>query len=362
LDRKALPEPESAAGEYRGPQTVWETEICAAFAEVLGIERIGLDDNFFEHGGNSLVATKLAARLSAALAVQVPVMSLFTAPTPAELIAELEARAAGRFDAGAAFDVVLPLRPSGAAEPLFCVHPIGGIAWSFAGLAAHLGQDRPIYGLQSPVLGSDEALPESIEDWARRYVKEIRVIQPEGPYHLLGWSLGGVIAHAMAVQLQNEGEQVALLAMMDSHLIAMDGEIETLPLAELLGGLLGGHAGELGLDADVDVARLAERLARLPEPFASFGADRIARVLDAGIRSAALIGAYRARPFVGDLVYFTAAHDDPTGSAGVATWADAVVGTVHNHPVEASHWRLTTDPALARIGKVLSETWHRRSI
>ncbi|WUI70060.1 amino acid adenylation domain-containing protein [Nocardia sp. NBC_00403] len=361
LDRKALPEPESTVRAYRAPVTEWETLACHAFAEVLGVERIGLDDNFFELGGNSLVATKLAARLGAALAQQVPVMLLFTGPTPAELVAQLQARGVGRLDIGAAFDVMLPLRRSGTAAPLFCIHPIGGIAWSFAGLAAHLDRDRPIYGLQSPVLGSDEALPDSIDDWARRYVKEVRAVQPEGPYHLLGWSLGGVLAHAMAVQLQSEGQQVALLAMMDSHLVATHATA-AVPIAELLGGLLGGQATDLSLGADVDVTELARRLADLPEPFASFGAERIARVLEAGIRSATFIGAYRARPFVGDVVYFTAAHDDATGSAGAGTWVDAVSGAVHNYPVQSTHWRMTTDSALTEIGTVLGAVLPRSAV
>jgi thioesterase domain-containing protein len=242
---------------------------------------------------------------------------------------------------------------------LFCVHPIGGISWSFAGLAAHHDADRPIYGLQSPALRADEDLPDSIEEWARRYVKEIRSVQPEGPYHLLGWSLGGVLAHAIAVQLQEEGEAIALLAMMDSYLESMVEQTEVeptaVPLAELLGGLLGGQATDLDLDGDIDVHRLAERLAGLPEPFGSFGPDRIARVLDAAVLSDALTARYRARRFAGDLVYFTAAVTERTGVAGVDTWTGAVVGTVRDFAVQETHWRMTTDSALARIGSVLTE-------
>jgi hypothetical protein len=214
LDRKALPAPEFVGSAvFRAPSTPGEQAISRVFAELLGVERVGLDDSFFELGGNSLLATQVAARLGAELGEKVPVVWLFTAPTPAGLAAQLDNRRSGHIDPEAAFDVLLPLRPSGSAEPLFCVHPLGGIAWSFAGLAAHLDADRPIYGLQSPALSSDSSsLPDSIEDWAHRYVKAIRTVQPQGPYHLLGWSLGGVLAHAMAVQLQSEGEQVALLA------------------------------------------------------------------------------------------------------------------------------------------------------
>ncbi len=359
LDRAALPEPELGTRAFRAPTTALETMVCEIFADVLRLDRIGLDDNFFELGGNSLIATKLTARLSEAMAETIPVMWAFTAPTPAGIVAELRARGAAGAGTDAAFDVLLPLRVSGTAEPLFCIHPIGGIAWSFAGLAAHLDADRPIYGLQSPALSSADALPDSIEDWARHYVKHVREVQPEGPYHLLGWSLGGVLAHAMAVQLQDEGAQVALLGMMDSRLLdigagsKLAGVKVTVP--ELLGGLLGPRAAEFGLDETVELSELAQRLSTLPEPFASFGAARIERVVAAAIDSAALDAAYRARSFDGDVVYFTAAHDDPTGSVCAATWTAAVTGTVHNHPVATTHWRMTTDAALRRIAEVLHE-------
>ncbi|WP_225727963.1 non-ribosomal peptide synthase/polyketide synthase [Nocardia sp. JCM 34519.1] len=348
LDRKALPEPEFQQATFQPPTTALETTVCAAFAEELGRERIGLTDNFFELGGNSLIATRLAVRLGSALGERIPVMWLFSAPTPAALVAQLSAGQAGRFATESAFDVLLALRPSGSLAPLFCVHPIGGVSWSFAGLAAYL-DDRPIYGLQSPALTSPGAVPDSIEDWAARYVAEIRAVQPDGPYHLLGWSLGGVLAHAMAVRLQDAGAEVALLAVMDSYLDA--AEASDVPVAELLGGLLGADAAAVDLPADPTRAELA---AALPEPFASFGAERIESVLDAAVRSAALADAYRPRLFHGDLVYFTAALDDPTGMRGASTWTAAVDGAIDNHRIPETHWRMTTAAALSRIGAVLN--------
>ncbi|NNH70511.1 non-ribosomal peptide synthetase [Nocardia uniformis] len=359
LDRAALPSPTLATRAYRAPATTLEITVCGVFADVLCLERIGLDDNFFELGGNSLLATKLVARLGEAVAATVPVMRVFTAPTPAGMVGELCMPGVETTGPDAAFDVMLPLRTcdTGTAAPLFCIHPISGVAWSFAGLAAHLDPDRPLYGLQSPVLSSAATLPDSIEDWARLYAKHIREIQPSGPYHLLGWSLGGVLAHAIAVQLQDDGDQVALLGMMDSRLRTADAPVagSTVTVPELLGGLLGGRAAEFGLDETVDLPGLAQRLSCLPEPFASFGAARIERVVDAAIMSAALDAAYRPRPFDGDLVYFTAAQDDPSCSANARTWVTAVTGSVHNHPVAATHWRMTTDAALRRVAAVLRE-------
>ncbi|MET8875709.1 non-ribosomal peptide synthase/polyketide synthase [Nocardia sp. NPDC004604] len=354
VDRTALPRPELGAREFRAPETELEQLVCTAFAEVLAAERIDMDDNFFERGGNSLLATRLSTQLSSALAEQIPVVWLFAAPTPADLITQLELHRSGRgrVDAQAAFDVLLPLRPGGSREPLFCIHPVGGVAWSFAGLAAHIDPERAIYGIQSPVLNSTAALPDSIENWAGHYVREIRAVQPEGPYHLLGWSLGGVLAHAVANQLQDQGQQVAILAMMDSSLHVTVDETATVPVADLLGGLLGEQADET--DTELDRTQLARRIADLPEPFASFGFDRLGRVLDAGTHSLELITRYRPRPYKGNLVYFTAALDDPTGATGAASWSDAIDGTVHNHAVQASHWRMTSESALARIGHVLT--------
>ncbi|MEU1428767.1 non-ribosomal peptide synthase/polyketide synthase [Nocardia sp. NPDC005746] len=365
LDRRALPAPEFAAREFRAPATELETTVCAAFAEVLGVERVGLDDSFFELGGTSLVAARLASRLGELLGTTVPVLLLFTAFTPGELARELDA--ASGADPEAALDVLLPLRREGSAEPLFCIHPVGGISWSFAGLAAHLDADRPIYGLQSPALKADGVLPDSIEDWAAEYVAAIRAVQPSGPYHLLGWSLGGVLAHAVAVRLQGEGEQVATLAMLDSHLApAGAGPVSTdaalAEVRELLGSLLGDRAGDLDLEAVTTPADLAARVVALPDQGdgwspASLGEDRIARILASSLRSMELAQAYRPGRFHGDLTYFTAALEEPA-AAGAAGWTAAVDGAVRDHAVPETHWQMTSPTALALIARSLNALWH----
>ncbi|MBF6301929.1 amino acid adenylation domain-containing protein, partial [Nocardia amamiensis] len=361
LDRRALPAPQFQEREFRAPATPVEQIVAAAFAEVLGVDRFGMDDNFFEHGGNSLIAAKLTTRLSGALGVKVPVMRVFTAPTPAGLVADLARRAGGRVETEAAFDMLLPLRPAGSAAPLFCVHPVSGISWSYAGLAAYLDPDRPLYGVQTPVLAAEAVMPDSIEDWAARYVELIRSVQPQGPYHLLGWSFGGVIAHEMAVQLQREGETVALLAVMDSYMADPPGtptsDAGQVPVAELIGGLLGEAAGDLGNVAELDWAALPEMFTELPEPFASFGADRVTRILDAAVHSVALRTAYRPPVYRGDVIYFTAALDDPTGCVGASIWSEIVDGTVYNHAVSTTHWRMTVASGLAQIADVLTKAW-----
>ncbi len=349
LDRRALPAPPHRTREFRAPRTESETVVCRVFAQVLELERIGLDDNFFELGGTSLLAATLATRLSTALGRRVPVPALFTASTPAALADELAAGPG--IDPESAFDILLPLRREGVGEPLFCVHPVGGIAWSFAGLAASV--DRPLYGLQSPALREQE-LPGDIEQWARRYVDAIRSVQPDGPYHLLGWSLGGVLAHAVAVRLQDEGDEVALLAVMDSRLGEVD-DSEPVALPELVGGLLGEDAAEFG---DLDAADVTTLVGRLPEPFAALGPDRITAILDAALRSVELATRYRPARYRGDLTYFVAARDESSEPAA-ETWSAAVTGSIRLHRLPATHWRMTSAAALRRIGAVLTDIGNR---
>ncbi|KAF0846967.1 amino acid adenylation domain-containing protein [Nocardia caishijiensis] len=343
LDRDALPAPTFTARAHRAPVGAVEQAVCAVYADVLRLDRVGMDEHFFELGGTSLLATRLATQLSEALAAAVPVTWIFTAPTPAGILTALRAAGTDSTGSDTAFDILLPLRTGGQGEPLFCVHPVSGLAWSFSGLTAHL--DRPVYGLQSPALSSADPLPDSIEQWALLYLKHLRAVQPEGPYHLLGWSLGGVIAHAMAVQLQEDGEQVALLGMLDSRLTSASPATATdVTAADLLGGFAG--AGD-----ELDARALAHRLCAISAPDLPVDEARVDRIIDGAATSITLDAAYRPRTFDGTLTYFTAT-DDPTGSTGAASWTDAVTA-IDNHPIPATHWHMTDPDALTEIARIL---------
>ncbi|MBE7162268.1 MAG: amino acid adenylation domain-containing protein, partial [Williamsia herbipolensis] len=186
-----------------------ETErwIATVFADVVGASAMAVTDNFFDVGGTSLSAARAVARLRRqGVAVELP--WVFSDPTPRALAARVASGAGGG-------RVLLTLRGEGSGPPLFCVHPAGGLAWMYGGLAPFL-PDRPVHALQDPAVVAAEPAPESIEDYAQRYVAEIRAVQPHGPYHLLGWSLGGHIAHAMAEQLEAAEEEVAVLGLLDT--------------------------------------------------------------------------------------------------------------------------------------------------
>src|SRR6185312_7441673 len=213
LDRAALPAPEfGSAGAGRVPRTPQEQLLAELFAEVLGLAMVGVEDDFFDLGGHSLLVTRLIARIRATLGVELGIRTLFEAPTPARVAARLDMD-----DSGDAFDVMLPLRSQGCRSPLFCMHPGVGISWCYSGLMKYLGSDYPIYGVQARSLARPEPLPTSVEQMAADYVDQIRMVQPEGPYFLLGWSFGGAPACAVATELQRRGEQVAFLAILDAY-------------------------------------------------------------------------------------------------------------------------------------------------
>ncbi|MEU2126069.1 amino acid adenylation domain-containing protein [Nocardia niwae] len=365
LDRKALPEPRLVARPYRAPGTPLERTVLEVFDAVLepgAGQRVGMDDDFFDLGGTSLVATRAVSRLRALTGAEVRVQWFFTDPTPAALAARILAALADDHDydqdSNAALGVLLPIRTMvphdvAAAQPLFCLHPMYGLSWCYAGLARYVAASTPIFGLQSPALTEDGYLPRSLAEMAHRYVAEIRAVQPHGPYRLLGWSLGGVLAHAVATQLQAAGEEIGLLTMLDSH-PDIDVTDFRAAIREALAEL--GIGADALLPGDGDVHDLSEEAlaalhATIPPDMAVLTPERVRRIYRSAVRSAELIAEHRPEVFRGRLDYFSAAGHD-TAADG---WQPYVDGRVDDHPVGVPHDQMTAPEALAQIGPRLSE-------
>ena len=168
---------------------------------MLGVERVGIDDNFFDLGGHSLLAIRLISRIRASMDAEISLRSLFEAPTVEDLAKRLIRGRPALSD----FETLLPIRPSGTKLPLFCIHDAGGFSWPYSKLIRHIPPEHPIYGLQARNLTQRAMRPRSIDEMAEDYVSLIRKVQPAGPYNLLGWSFGGLVAHAIATQLQEAG-------------------------------------------------------------------------------------------------------------------------------------------------------------
>ncbi len=216
IDRNALPAPDPSRPElednFVAPRNAIEAKIARVWCEILGLERVGIHDNFFDLGGHSLLAARLAAKIEKKLGRELALAAIFRAPTVAELAEMFQPR---KRRSKRPFPSLVAVQPKGTRPPFFCVHAIGGIVY-YRGLALALGPDQPFYGLQAQGLDGKRRPYETVEEMAAHYVREIREFQPEGPYHLGGYSFGGRVAFEMARQLRAQGQRTALLALFDT--------------------------------------------------------------------------------------------------------------------------------------------------
>ncbi len=217
VDRRALPEPDHArptlTRKYASPRDAVELELCRIWESVLGVEPVGIEDNFFDLGGHSLLAVKVSARIEKAFGKKLPLAAIFTAATVEKLAVVV--RDEIRDESATAGTSVVELQPKGTQPPLFLVHGAGGgMFWGYVNLARRLGADQPVYGLSSRGLNGHQEF-DTMEEMAAQYVKDMRRIQPHGPYYLGGYCFGGNVAFEMARQIEAQGEKVALLALLN---------------------------------------------------------------------------------------------------------------------------------------------------
>ncbi|MEI1422792.1 amino acid adenylation domain-containing protein [Bacillus cabrialesii] len=353
LDRKALPAPDFAAAVTgRGPRTPQEEILCDLFMEVLHLPRVGIDDRFFDLGGHSLLAVQLMSRIREALGVELSIGILFEAPTVAGLAERLEMGSSQ-----SALDVLLPLRTSGDKPPLFCVHPAGGLSWCYAGLMTNIGTDYPIYGLQARGIGQRDELPKTLDDMAADYIEQIRTIQPKGPYHLLGWSLGGNVVQAMATQLQHQGEEVSLVVMLDAYpnhfLPIKEAPDDEEALIALLA--LGGYDPDSLGDKPLDFETAIEILRRDGSALASLDESVILNLKNTYVNSVGILGSYKPKTFRGNILFFRSTiipeWFDPIEPD---SWKPYIHGQIEQIDIDCRHKDLCQPEPLALIGKVLA--------
>ncbi|MFZ3569667.1 amino acid adenylation domain-containing protein [Streptomyces sp. BH097] len=360
LDAAALPDPRDehlARGTGRGPAGPREDLLCALFAEVLGTEQCWADDDFFALGGHSLLAARLLAHVRDATGTDLGIRALFETPTPAGLAAALAAREAESGDPrpGADLASLLPLRVGGSLPPLFCVHPAGGLAWSYAGLLQHVA-DRPVYGLQTPNLDGTRSFPQSIEEMAAHYIAQLRTVQPHGPYRLLGWSFGGNVVQEVAVQLQHAGEEVALLTVLDSFPVPPADGLEDAGRDVVFRALLTALGLDLSAwdaDAPLDAAAVRDALRETGSPLGALEPETIETMVGNFAAQARLMRDYVPSIFHGDVLFFRATEEAPASGLVPALWDPYVDGTVQVHDVPCGHAQMLRPDSRALIGPVL---------
>ncbi|MEU6846453.1 amino acid adenylation domain-containing protein [Streptomyces sp. NPDC046716] len=350
LDRRELPAPVFAGGTGgRPPASPREEALTRLFAEVLGIAQAGPDDAFFDLGGTSLLAVRLVARVREELGADLTIGSLFEAPTPAALAARIDDGGPAATDA---LGVILPLRAEGTRAPLFAIHPAGGISWCYAGLTARLGQDQPVYGIQARGLTSDAPLPPTLWDQAADYADEIRTIRPHGPYRLLGWSVGGILAHSVAVLLQEAGEEVELLALLDAFPAEQWRERPAPEEGDALTAVLRMAGFERG--AERTRADVLATLRKAGSPLAGLTDGTLSRIVDIVPHHARMMREHTHRRYDGDVLFVTAAAPRPEDWLTREAWRPHVTGRLTNHDLPCTHPELLRDGPVDEIAAALA--------
>jgi thioesterase domain-containing protein len=307
IDLAALPAPEAcdrpAAATDLPPRNELERRLATIWAQVLRVKSVGATDNFFDCGGDSLLALRLAAEIETNFARTVPLGIIFSAPTIGELAATLD-----RDDMPATGFSLVPLQTAGIKPPLFVVH------WIHRDLVRQLGTGRPIYGLSyglaAQTVHQSVVLPAPLEQVALQYLAEMQSMQPHGPYFLMGYSGGGVIAYEIARQLAARGESVAFLGLLDT---SAPGEpsLGRYPLHRQISNLLRLSLREHGIVFSFYFSLHRSRILRWLHGGASRLMD-LENLLLEGRNSAQLWTQYSPKPYPGRLTFFK-----PNGVASI---------------------------------------------
>src|SRR5581483_10293858 len=217
LDRRALPATDFAQHHSvktisRAPRTDAERKLAKIWEQKLNVSGIGIDDDFFDLGGDSLLAMRMFVQIRSEFGKALPLSTLFRAPTIKALAPLLDEKKNGADEPS----TLVTLQPNGSEAALFCIHGGDGGTLVYRALSEHFGADRPLHALEAPWLAGG-TMHETVEEMAAFYINQIQRVQRRGPYHLAGYSLGGVVAYEMAQQLRAKGEEVGLIVLFDSY-------------------------------------------------------------------------------------------------------------------------------------------------
>jgi len=336
--------------------------------DILKVPRIGVTESFFDVGGNSLLAVRLMAQIDRMFEQSLPLSVLFENRT-IEKLAQLLRQKKGAL----LWSPLVEIQPHGTRRPLFFVHPSGGGVLGYIHLSRRLGNDQPFYGFQSPGLYGEQSF-NTIEEMAAQYVEALRTKQPHGPYLLGGWSMGGVIAFEMAQQLQRQGEEVALLALLDTRVPIYDQKREEREQAEVLSKLAEALTSFLGktigpvyeelkeIDPDKQLGHLLEQMIEAHVVSPGTGLMHMKRFVEVYTGNTKATMNYAPEPYTQQITMFRAEELDPDCLADdPVTWRDPALGwnCVATRPIDirmlpTSHDRMIFEPNVAALADSLA--------
>ncbi len=344
-----LPDHTGPTGIRRAPADELEASLAGMFAAALGTDDLGVEEDFFVAGGNSFLAIRLLTAVTRRFGVEIPVAVLFGSATVAAVaeLVRVGQRADGMSPAGTP---LLALRRDGTEQPVFWVHPVGGAASCYAELVRGLPPGRPMYGLESVGLRSDEPPLITIEEMAAGYLLRVREVQPEGPYLLAGWSMGGLIALEMARQLYRSGEKVDRLLVVDAEFPDPDSAPVSLSertvLIRMVQDLAGDAAGTPDPAVVADLAAVFDHLhdrGVLPAETPESAWRRMAAVYAANLRA---LARYRPDGCPGPVILIQAAQRQAGAAEPADSWRRAGPDSCAVDTVPGDHYRMWQGSAL----------------
>ncbi|MFT3965044.1 MAG: alpha/beta fold hydrolase, partial [Sphingobium sp.] len=350
-----LPDPcfESMGG---APATETERRLAALYAEHLGLpDAVGARDDFFALGGDSLSAVRLLLRIREIWGHDPGLAALFEQPDVAGLAARIDAGAPQEGGDGLG-PLILLARGGEALPPLFLIHPAGGLCWGYRTLANALSPRRTVYGLQSPAIDRQAPPPASIDALAADYARRMAGTCPDGPLHVAGWSVGGIIAQAVAEQLRAMGREVGLVALLDAY-PAECWRAEPEPTqAQALRALL----AMAGYDSDAHShlstrAQIVEFLSAGDSPLGALPSRALDGVVRAVLDTNRLVRGHRHRRYDGMLTHVRAAADHKDKPHLTPDLWAAHAASLDCIAVPFLHGQLTGPEASALIAPALSE-------
>ncbi len=368
VDRKALMQLDSGEEQrhFVAPRTDTEARLVEIWRQVLNIEQVGVYDNFFDLGGHSLLSVRLMAVIEKTFGQALSVSSLFQATDIAGQAELLQQKSA--------WTPLICLQLKGEAAPLFLIHPVAGNVLCYQELSRCMGEQRPVYGLQAPSV-DDAEHPGSIEGLAGLYINAIRTVQAHGPYHLGGWSMGGVIAYEIAGQLQRSGEHIAELTLIESY------TPDTIKALEQQSGLdndtllLSAFAEELGLDnaeqflamtSETDLyQRLDQMLEQIQQaglPVPDIDQTQLRQLFDVFAANVRALDQYNPRLYTGNIKLLFAERSLDQAETANGGWQSLLDGEAIISTVPGDHYSVMQSPNVRYVAEQLIDDLNEKII
>ena len=354
-------ESEEAATVYVAPRNELEEQLADIWARTFQMEKVGVHDNFFALGGHSLMAVTLFGDIKEKMGRELPLATLFEAPTIAGLAHVLDKK-----DWSLQWTSIVPIQPYGSKRPIFCVSALGDEIIQFAELSNLLGEDQPFYGLQQGLERTDK-IRTTIPEIAAHYLSEIKTIQPEGPYLLAGYCFGGLVAYEMAQQLKAQGETVSPLLMIEAEAPGGIYPIKKSIAAKALRALR--NLRENGLVAELSYLR--KRLYKIwrwqiwttVRHYLHRGIEKTGQELPAGLKDILQINARAAdeyepviQPYTGDIYLLRAELMAPDYHyKEILGWDEIIDGEIRTHWLPGDHEGIWKTPNVQTYAKIMQD-------